>query len=48
MRESISADERLAVALRYLATGRSFKDMTFSAIMSVSTIKTTTHYVRLA
>nr|CAI5840130.1 unnamed protein product [Callosobruchus analis] len=34
MRESISAEERLLVTLRYLATGRSMEDLKFSAIIS--------------
>lgn len=38
MRKSISADERLAVTLRYLATGRYFEDLKFSAIMSPAVI----------
>lgn len=38
MRESISANERLAVTLRYLATGRTFEDLKFSSIISPTTI----------
>ena len=33
-RESVSAEERLIVTLRYLATGRSYEDMKFSAAIS--------------
>jgi len=38
MRESISANERLAVTLRYLATGRTFEDLKFTSIISPTTI----------
>lgn len=38
MRDSIPANERLAVTLRYLATGRSFEDFKFSSIISPTTI----------
>ncbi|XP_022179309.1 uncharacterized protein LOC111039946 [Myzus persicae] len=38
MRDSISANERLAVTLRYLVTGRSFEDLKFSSIISPTTI----------
>lgn len=34
MRQAISAEERLLVTLRYLATGRSIEDLKFSAIIS--------------
>lgn len=34
MRNSISAHERLSVTLRFLATGRSYEDLKFSAIIS--------------
>ena len=34
MREAVSAEERLSVTLRYLATGNSYKDLKFSAAMS--------------
>lgn len=34
LRSCISVEERLAVTLRYLATGRYFEDLKFSAIMS--------------
>ncbi|CAH2007757.1 unnamed protein product [Acanthoscelides obtectus] len=34
MRKAISAEERLIVTLRYLATGRTFEDLKFSAIIS--------------
>lgn len=37
-RESIPATERLAVTLRYLATGRTFEDLKFSSIISPTTI----------
>lgn len=37
-RESISANERLAVTLRYLATGRTFEDLKFSSTISPTTI----------
>lgn len=38
MRGSIPANERLAVILRYLVTGRSFEDSKFSSIISPTTI----------
>lgn len=38
MRKCISAEERLAVTLRYLATGRHFEDLKFSVIMSPAVI----------
>lgn len=38
MRQAISANERLAVTLRFLATGRSFEDLKFSSIISPTTI----------
>jgi len=34
MRKSISAHERLSVTLRFLATGRSYEDLTFSSVIS--------------
>lgn len=34
MREAISAHERLSATLRFLATGRSYKDLEFTTIMS--------------
>jgi hypothetical protein len=34
MRESLPVNEILAVTLRYLATGRNFEDLKFSAVMS--------------
>lgn len=34
-----SRRERLAVTLRYLATGRNFEDLKFSAIMSPSAMR---------
>ncbi|XP_058826424.1 putative nuclease HARBI1 isoform X1 [Topomyia yanbarensis] len=40
MRRCISAHERLAVTLRYLATGRNFEDLKFSAIISPASIST--------
>ncbi|XP_058817776.1 putative nuclease HARBI1 [Topomyia yanbarensis] len=38
MRRSLPANEKLALTLRYLATGRSFEDLKFSAIMSPASI----------
>lgn len=38
MRESIPVSERLALTLRYLATGRNFEDLKFSAVMSPASI----------
>lgn len=38
MRKAITAEERLAVTLRYLATGRNIKDLKYSAIMSPAAI----------
>lgn len=38
LRESIPVEDRLAVTLRYLATGRSFEDLKFSAIISAQTL----------
>ncbi|PNF20006.1 hypothetical protein B7P43_G06636, partial [Cryptotermes secundus] len=38
MRESLPVNERLAVTLRYLATGRNFEDLTCLAVMSPATI----------
>ncbi|CAH1961161.1 unnamed protein product [Acanthoscelides obtectus] len=38
MRESISAEERLAATLRYLATGRSNEDLKFSTGISPSSL----------
>ncbi|XP_057653522.1 uncharacterized protein LOC130892260 [Diorhabda carinulata] len=38
MRQSISPKERLAVTLRYLATGRNFADLKFSALISPAAI----------
>lgn len=34
MRQAISAEERLIVTVRYLATGRSLEDLKFSAVIS--------------
>lgn len=34
MRKAITAEERLIVTLRYLATGRSLEDLKFSAVIS--------------
>jgi hypothetical protein len=33
MREAVSAKERLAVTLRYMATGRNYADLKFSSII---------------
>lgn len=38
MRKSLTVHERLALTLRYLATGRSFEDLKFSALMSAAAI----------
>lgn len=38
MRKSISVTERLSLTLRYLATGRNFEDLKFSALMSPASI----------
>ena len=38
MRNCISPHERLSVTLRYLATGRSLKDLSFSAGLATSTL----------
>lgn len=38
MREAVSAKERLAVTLRYLATGDSFEDLKFSTAISLQLI----------
>jgi len=38
MRDSLSVEERLAVNLRFLATGRPFQDMKFSVTISPSAI----------
>ncbi|RVE43202.1 hypothetical protein evm_012151 [Chilo suppressalis] len=38
MRKSITPEEKLAVTLRYLATGRNIEDLKFSAIMSPAAI----------
>lgn len=38
MRKSITPREKLALTLHYLATGRNFKDIRFSAIMSPASI----------
>jgi hypothetical protein len=34
LRTAITAEERLAITIRFLATGRSYEDLTFSAIIS--------------
>jgi hypothetical protein len=34
MRRAISAEERLTLTLRFLATGRSFEDLKFTALIS--------------
>nr|CAD7200619.1 unnamed protein product [Timema douglasi] len=39
MRKAISPDERLAVTLRYLATGNSFEDLKFSSYIAATTIR---------
>ena len=38
LREAIPVDDRLAVTLRFLATGRSFEDLKFSAIISAQSL----------
>ena len=38
MRDSLWVEERLALTLRFLATGRAFEDMKFSFIISSSAI----------
>lgn len=38
MRESLPVSERLALTLRYLATGRNLEDLKFSAVMSPASI----------
>lgn len=38
MRRCLPVKERLAVTLRYLATGRNFEDLKFSAVMSPSSV----------
>lgn len=38
MRQAISANERLALTLRFMATGRSFEDLKFSTIIAPTTI----------
>jgi hypothetical protein len=40
MRDSLSVEERLALTLRFLATGRAFEDMKFSVIISQAVIET--------
>lgn len=40
MRESVSAEERLVVTLRYLATGRSLQDLKFSSAISPQLLST--------
>ncbi|CAH1366023.1 unnamed protein product, partial [Tenebrio molitor] len=34
LRTAITAEERLAITIRFLATGRSYEDLTFSALIS--------------
>jgi hypothetical protein len=34
LRTAITAEERLAITIRFLAIGRSYEDLTFSAIIS--------------
>lgn len=38
LREAISSHERLTVTLRYLATGRSYEDLKYSAAISVQSL----------
>lgn len=38
LREAISPHERLTVTLRYLATGRSYEDLKFTAAISVQSL----------
>jgi hypothetical protein len=38
MRRSLSVTERLALTQRYLATGRNFEDLKFSAVISPAAI----------
>ena len=38
MRDSLSVEERLALTLRFLATGRALEDMKFSVSISLSAI----------
>lgn len=38
MRKSITPHERLTITLRFLATGRSYEDMKFSAVISPSSL----------
>jgi hypothetical protein len=38
MRDSLSVEERLALTLRFLATGRALEDMKFSVTISPSAI----------
>lgn len=38
LRESISAEERLVATLRFLATGRSYKDLKFSCAISAQAL----------
>jgi len=38
MRDSLSVEERLALTLRFLATGRAFEDMKFLVTISPSAI----------
>ncbi|XP_018804797.1 PREDICTED: uncharacterized protein LOC108978796, partial [Bactrocera latifrons] len=38
MREAISAENRLAITLRFLATGNSFEDLKFSTAISAQAI----------
>lgn len=38
MRECIPPNQRLALTLKYLATGRSFEDLKYSAVIAPTTI----------
>jgi hypothetical protein len=38
LRTAITAEERLAITIRFLAIGRSYEDLTFSAIISLQAL----------